>query len=107
MASVYIVYHYMVIEDDGRYVVSEITDFVASSMTQAICHMEDNQYGDTHWWRIIQFGVDEKYDDEEDEDYEKRRIGWYDHKARKIPGSNFRKVVRKLKKRKHKEDWES
>jgi hypothetical protein len=94
MKYAYVVYEFIILDLHTGAEPSGMVKHVASSLTEAICFIEEDKASEFNWWKIERFEVNRKYNDEYESSYGEP-IGWYDNKARKLKKSPFYKILRK------------
>lgn len=93
--KVYLVYSYIPLEmGEDVFMPSGIVEYIASSLSDAICYMEDARADIFSWWRVELFEVGKNYQDEEENGV---HIGWYSNEVEKLEYSPFNEIVFKMR----------
>ena len=90
--KVYLVYNYIILEDNGVFEPSGIVDYVAESLTDAICYMEQCDADKLSWWKVDLLEVGKDYLEEEIGNH----VGWYDHQVIKLEQSPYFAILEKM-----------
>jgi hypothetical protein len=91
--KVYLVYSYIILEDNGVFEPSGIVDYVAESLTDAICYMEECEADELSWWKVDLFEIGKDYSEDE---YNGTHVGWYDHRVIKLEQSPYYPILEKM-----------
>lgn len=92
--KVYLVYSYVILENETGYEPSGIVDYVAENLTDAICYMEECKVDEFCWWKVDLFEIGKDYSEDEENG---NHVGWYDYNVVKLKQSPYYPILEKMR----------